>query len=179
MLDREAIEQALSQLPLYQYAWVDTRELAFSERVREICRNECPMYGKSWACPPAVGTVAECKARCLAYPSALLLTTVAEVSDASNLEETLAARAPHEAVTRQAAAIVAAQAQNILVLSTEACAICAHCTYPDAPCRHPDRMYPSVESHGLLATDLAEKLGIDFLNGSIVTWFSLIFYRED
>lgn len=178
MLNRETIEQALSQLPLYQYAWIDTRELVFTERVRAICRAECPMYGKTWACPPAVGTVDACRARCLSYPSALLLTTVTEVNDIANIDETLATRASHEAVTRQAAALVAAQAENIMVLSTEACAICAHCSYPDAPCRHPDQMYPCVESHGILATDIAEKHGIDFFDGNIVTWFSLIFYRE-
>ena len=38
-------------------------------------------------------------------------------------------------------------------------------------------MYPCVESHGILVTDLAEKHGIDFMSGNIVTWFSLIFYR--
>ena len=60
----------------------------------------------------------------------------------------------------------------------EACAHCESCAYPDAPCRHPDRMFPCVESHGILVTDLAERHGIDFLVGSnLVTWFSLILYR--
>lgn len=178
MLERATMEQALSQLPLYQYAWIDTQELIFTERVRAICRAECPMYGKSWACPPAVGTVDECRARCLAFEHALVLTTVTEVADIANLDETLATRAPHEAVTRQAAAIVAGQAQEIMVLSTEACAICAQCSYPDAPCRHPDRMYPCVESHGILATAIAEQCGIEFFDGNLVTWFSIIFYRD-
>ena len=60
----------------------------------------------------------------------------------------------------------------------EACAICEQCAWPDEPCRHPDRMFPCVESHGILVTDLAERRGIDFLAGSnLVTWFSLLFYR--
>ena len=178
MLDKELAEQQLSQLPLYTYAWIETSELIFTERVRAICKNECPMYGTTWACPPAVGTVEECRKRCLAYPHALVVTTVTEVADIASIDETLATRAPHEHVTREAAAIVAAQAEDLMVLSTEACAICAHCSYPDAPCRHPDRMYPCVESHGILATDIAEKHGIDFFDGNIVTWFSLIFYRD-
>ena len=137
------------------------------------------MYGTTWACPPAVGTVEECRARCLRYPQALYLTTLTEVSDIADLEETLATRAPHEAVTRQALEILHQEVQECMVLSTEACAICEHCAYPDAPCRHPDRMFPCVESHGILVTDLAEKHGIDFLaGGNIVTWFSLILYRE-
>ena len=60
----------------------------------------------------------------------------------------------------------------------EACAHCRRCAYPHAPCRHPDRMFPCVESHGILVTDLAERHGIDFLAGNnLVTWFSLILYR--
>ena len=104
-LNRELIEQQLSALPLAQYGWIETAELEFSERIRRVCEQECPMYGKTWACPPAVGTVEECRARCLSYPHALYLTTLTEVSDIANLDETLATRAPHEAVTREALAI--------------------------------------------------------------------------
>ena len=62
-------------------------------------------------------------------------------------------------------------------LSTEACAICPTCAYPDAPCRHPERMFPCVESHGIVVTALAEQFGIDYLLGDAVVWFSLLFYR--
>ena len=176
-MNREILEQKLAQLPLYQYAFLRTEELVFTERVRRICEQECPMYGKTWACPPAVGSVEECQARCLQYPEALVLTTITEVSDIANLQETLDTRAPHEAVTREAAEFVKEQAEDVMVLSTEACAVCEHCAYPDAPCRHPDKLYPCVESHGILATDIAEKYGMDFFDGNIVTWFSIIFYK--
>ena len=40
-------------------------------------------------------------------------------------------------------------------------------------------MFPSVEGFGILVTGLAEQCGITFLNGNnLVTWFSLILYRE-
>ena len=107
-----------------------------------------------------------------------MLTTVTEVENAADMEETLATRAPHEEVTRQAAALVKAQGAEIMVLSTEACAVCEECAWPDGPCRHPERMFPCVESHGIIATDIAEKHGIEFIGGGVVTWFSLIFFRE-
>lgn len=177
MLNRNALEQQLSQLPLFQYEFLKSEELVFTERVRHVCEAECPMYGKTWACPPAVGTVAACRERCLAYPELLMISTVTEVQDSANIEETLATRGEHEAVTHQVAEMVKAQGCDVMALSTEACAICEHCAYPNAPCRHPDRMFPCVESHGILVTDIAEKHGMDFFNGNIVTWFSLIFYR--
>ena len=38
-------------------------------------------------------------------------------------------------------------------------------------------MFPCVESYGIVATDLAEKCGIEFFDGNLVTWFSILFYR--
>ena len=70
---QEEIEQQLLELPIVQYAWLPAKELTFSENVRKICREECPRYGTSWACPPAVGTVTECQERCNAYPVRLYL----------------------------------------------------------------------------------------------------------
>ena len=159
-MDLDKLEEGLRALPLYQYDFLDTAELVFSERIREVCRQECPMYNKSWACPPAVGTVEECRARCLRFPRALMLTTVTEVEDITDIRETLATRAPHEEITRQAAALVKDLGAEVMVLSTEACAVCEACAWPDAPCRHPERMFPCVESHGIIATDSAETHGI-------------------
>ncbi len=176
-MDQTRLEQKLQELPLYEYAFLPTDELVFSERVRVVCQG-CPMYNKSWACPPAVGEVADCMARCRSYPNFLMISTITEVSDIANMEETLATRADHEAVTRQVRDLLREEVEEVYVLSTESCAICEHCAWPDGPCRHPDRMFPCVESHGILVTDLAERHGIDFLAGSnLVTWFSLLFYR--
>ena len=174
-MDRALLEERLSELPLFQYEFFSPQELTFTGRVRTVCEQECPMDGKSWACPPAVGTVEECQAKCMSYDHVLLLTSVAEVTDTANMEETLATRGPHEELTRQARQMLLdCGAEEAMALSTEAC---AQCTYPNAPCRRPDRMFPCVESHGITVTDLAEKFGLDFINAGMVIWFSLLFYR--
>lgn len=177
-MDRQWLEERLAEFPLYAYDFITTDELVFADRVRYICEHECPMYNTTWACPPAVGTVAECKARVMRFQEGLMIATITEVSDIANIEETLSTRAEHERITREILKIVREQASETLTLSTEACAHCAHCAYPDAPCRHPEKMFPCVESYGILVTDLAEKHGIDFLAGNnLVTWFSLILYK--
>ncbi len=174
----ELFSQQLAELPLAQYEFFQTQELVFSERIRTVCELECPRYGKSWACPPGVGTVEECRKKCLSYPNGLLISTLAEVSDISNMEETLATRAPHEAITRKVAQLLRKQGAQVYGLSTESCAVCEQCTYPQSPCRHTDQMFPCVESHGIIVTDLAEKYGVEYQYGSnIVTWFSLLLYR--
>ena len=176
-MNQNLLEQQLSELPLFQYAFMKSDELTFTERVRHVCQMECPQYNTTWACPPAVGTVEECKNRCLAFENLLMISTVTEVSDIANLKETLDTRADHEAITRKVGQLIRDQGCETMTLSTESCAICPHCAYPSAPCRHPDKMYPCVESHGILVTDIAERYGMDFNQGNIVTWFSLIFYR--
>ncbi len=177
-MNRPALEAALAGLPVAQYVFFSTAELEFSPRIRTVCEQECPRYGKSWACPPAVGTVDECRARCLSYPEGLLISTLAEVQDISDMEQTLATRPAHEAVTHQVADLLRAQGVQVLGLSSESCAICPECSYPDGPCRHPELMYPCVESHGIVVTALAEKYGIEYQYGNnVVTWFSLLLYR--
>lgn len=178
-MNRPFFEQQLSQLPLAQYVFFPTTELEFSERIRTVCAQECPRYGKSWACPPAVGSVEECRARCLSLPEGLLLSTLTEVEDISNMEQALATRPAHEAVTRQVAELLRAQGAQVYGLSSESCAVCEHCTYPDAPCRRPEHMFPCIESHGIVVTALAERFGIEYQYGNnVVTWFSLLLFRE-
>ena len=177
-MDKRRLEAQLAEFPICDYAFFTTDELVFTDRVRYICEHECPMYNATWACPPAVGSVEKCRTRVLAYHEGLMITTAAQVPDINDMEQTLSTRGMHEQVTRDVLACVRQQSSETLTLSTEACAQCEACTWPNAPCRHPDRMFPCVESHGILVSDLAERHGIEFCAGNgIVTWFSLIFYR--
>ena len=178
MMDMEKLENRLAELPLLGYFFIDPKSLEFSERVRWICEHECPMYGKTWACPPGVGSVPECREKCLSYENCLMIATVTEVADISNLEQTLATRPDHEAVTNRVGAIMEELGEKPYILSSEACAICENCTCPEGqPCRHRDKMHPCVESHGINLIPTLEENGIEFqFGGNVVTWVSLLFY---
>ena len=153
------IEAQILELPLMQYEWIFPEELTFKEEVRQICKQECPMYGKSWSCPPAVGKVEECRERCLEFKRAFLFTTIAEVSDVANLEETLQTRFGHEEITRTLGKIFEAEGAEIMLLS-------------------PEHMIPCIESQGILVTALAEKYDIPFLDSfTTVQWFGLILFK--
>lgn len=179
MLDREKLESQLAQLPLYTYHFLSPEELEFSQRIRWICENECPMYGKTWACPPGVGSVEECQQKCMRYVNCLMIATITEVNDIANIEETLSTRGPHEALTNQVRDLMQEQGVQPYTLSTEACALCERCAYLDGlPCRLPEKMHPCVESHGINILPLLETLGLEFQYGeNVVTWFSLLFYN--
>ena len=177
-MDMELLESQLAELPLYGYFFIDPKTLEFSERIRWICKNECPMYNKTWACPPAVGAVAECKAKCTAYENCLMIATITEVDDITDIEETLSTRPEHEAVTNQVQELMAEQGIDPYVLSTEACTLCERCAWLDGePCRMREKMHPCVESHGINLIPVLEENGIEFQYGAnVVTWVSLLFY---
>lgn len=178
MMDLELLEAQLAELPLYGYFFIDPRELDFSDRIRWICEHECPMYGKTWACPPGVGPVADCKCRCMSFGNCLMIATITEVADITDIDETLATRPEHEAVTDQVEEMMRAQGVAPYILSTEACTVCRRCAYLDGePCRMPEKMHPCVESHGINLIPVLENNGIEFQYGSnVVTWVSLLFY---
>ena len=179
-MDRALLEQQLSELPLYTYFYVDPQSLEFSDRIRWICEHECPMYGKSWACPPGVGAVAECAAKCKSYTNCLVVGTITEVEDLNSMEAALRTRPEHEAVTNQVRDLLREQGVWPYILSTEACAVCERCAILDGlPCRLPGRMHPCVESHGINIIPTLEENGLDFIYGNdIVTWYSLLFFNE-
>ena len=178
-MNRAAVEAQLAELPLAEYVWFETAELEFSERIRTVCRENCPRYNKTWACPPAVGSVEACRARCLSYPQGLLITSLTEVADIADTEAALATRGPHEELTRQVSAILRAQGAEVYGLSTESCAICAHCAWPDGPCRHPDRAHASLETYGIFVAKLAEQCGMQYINGqNTVTYFGAVLFSE-
>ena len=177
-MNRELLESQLSELPLYIYDFIDPKELEFSDRIRWICEHECPMCGRTWACPPAVGSVEACKAKVLSYENCLMIATIVEVGDIADINETLATRPEHEAITNEVRDMMRQLGEDPYVLSTEACAICERCAYLDGePCRHKDRMHPCVESHGINVIPVLEENGIEFQFGAnVVTWISLLFY---
>ena len=177
-MNREILEEKLADLPLYIYDFIDPKDLEFSDRIRWICEHECPMYGKSWACPPGVGSVPECRKKCLGYENCLMISTIAEVNDISDINETLATRPGHEKVTNQVRDLMREQGVNPYVLSTEACTICERCAILDGlPCRVPEKMHPCVESQGINIIPVLESRGLEFQFGAnVVTWISLLFY---
>ena len=176
---RAKIEEILTGFPIFQYGFLKTDQIEFKEEVRCICRQECERYGTSWSCPPAVGTVEECRRKCLSYSYVLVFTTLAEVEDAADLLQSLKTRKEHEAVTHAIMEGMAKHGEELFGLSSDSCAICETCTYPGEACRHPDKMLPCIESHGILVTAASELLDMEyFYDSRTVQWFGMIFFHR-
>ena len=128
MISHESIEEFICQFPVYQYAFFKPEDIEFSFRVRWICEQECEQSTtQPGHARPAVGSVEECRKRCLEYEECFLFSTIAEVSDVINFEETLATRAEHEEITAAVERFIREQGAQCMALSTESCDICENC----------------------------------------------------
>ena len=74
------IEQAKA-IGFTEVGTIDIEKLEFEQWVRDICKNSCRYYNKSWACPPASGTLEECKARCFEYEHFVLFNFRSDIED--------------------------------------------------------------------------------------------------
>jgi predicted metal-binding protein len=65
-----------------------------------------------------------------------------------------------------------------LLLSNEGCGRCVNCTYPDAPCRFPNKLFHSIEGYGIFVSKLATQAGIKYNNGErTITYFGALLYN--
>lgn len=81
------IKEIATQCDFYETGYIDVSKLSFYPEVRTICEgNTCRNYGTSWACPPAVGTLEECKERVNQYDKMLLFTKKYELEDSFDFE---------------------------------------------------------------------------------------------
>jgi predicted metal-binding protein len=170
--------QNREQLKIHEYAFLFSKQVTFSDEVRRLCeRNACGMYGKSWACPPSVGSVEDCKAKCRVFHHALIFTSLSTLRKKHDIRGWQGARIRHETINESVVSIVRSQFDKMLALSTEGCMVCENCTYPNQPCRFPKRMFPATEGFGINVLELAKTCGITYYNGpNTVTYFSILFF---
>ena len=178
MTIHDTIDARYKELGIHQFAFLKTTDLRFSDGVRQLCKeNSCGQYGRTWACPPGVGPLEECKRQLLSYENLFVFTTVHPLEDSFDVEGMAAGKERHAQVRPQVVRLFEEQYGNILVLSTGGCQLCASCTYPDAPCRFPKKLQPSLSSYGVEVNRLAARAGINYINGvNTVTYFTCILY---
>ena len=162
-------------------AVLDTADIPFSEEVVKACeRNACGCYGKTWQCPPGVGTLEERIAVCRSYQTAIVFTTCHPLEDSFDIDGMHQGKIEHEKTTDRILEMLNAPLrERFLAFSAEGCHLCETCTYPDAPCRFPQKSRVSVEANGIFVVELARQCGIRYHNGSnTVTYFSMLLFGQ-
>ena len=166
--------------PIHEYAFIEPQKLTFSAAVREACEsNMCGRYGKCWTCPPGAGDWQKLRDHYMEYSHAFVYTTCHELEDSFDFEGMTSASKAHSELDD---AFFDYLSENIdephELAGAGSCSLCGDaCTYPDAPCRHPDRARRSMEACGMEVTTLAKDCGIHYMNGeNTVTYFSILFW---
>jgi len=145
---------------------LDPTTLIPQQDVRDMCRCGCSRYGTCWTCPPGCGTLEQCRQRLQACRNGVLVQTVAELEDEFDGEGMMQAQSTHN--SRFAALVLQLRGTvpGLLPLGAGCCGICTDCTYPDAPCRFPDRQISSMEAYGLLVQQVCKANGLSYYYGS-------------
>lgn len=152
---------------------IRTADLVFDDSVRTICeRNQCRRYGSTWACPPGAGSIADCRQRLLAYDHALVFSCVYPLEDSLDIEGMQAASEEFKKVCDRLHAMVQ---PPFLMLGNGGCRRCPTCTYPNAPCRHPELLIHSLSGYCIIASQMAASADIPYIAGeNTVSYFGLI-----
>lgn len=154
-------------------------EIPFSEQVVKYCEmNSCGMYGKLWTCPPGVGSLSENEKKIKSYPKAVVISFKADIEDCFDFEGMKKAGKNAKKQFSDIVERIKNDGEDILPLGCEGCGLCEKCTYPDAPCRFPEKAIPSVEAVGIDVVSLTKNIGMKYNSGkNTVTYFCIILYR--
>jgi predicted metal-binding protein len=176
----EALLNQIKEIGVFQYGFLRPDDIEYRQDIRNICQNDCKNYGKSWACPPGVGSVEECKDRCLQFDTMFVFSGKYAVVNFYDNEGFMFGMKDFKRVSRGIDRIVKDSLKNYLVLSNEGCDICELCTYPDKPCRFPEKAQHSIEGYGIVVSRLAEKAKVNYNNEeNTVTYFGALLYNAE
>ena len=161
-----------------QSVFLDVSEIPFDAKNREYCKADlCGRYGRSWNCPPAVGTFEECRAKAQSFSKAFVFTHCGKITDFENMQEMDRLRDETTEILFEITSSLNAEGIRNLPLGCGSCNVCKKCTYPDSPCRFPEKAVPPVESFGIDVGKLAKDNGLTYYAGDgIVTFFCIILY---
>lgn len=166
MIDLDALIALAKESGFTHAAALDVATIDLKQQVRDMCaRNTCGQYGKKWSCPPGCGDLEQLREKLAKYHCGILVQTVGELEDDFDVETMM------ETEARQKANVVALQAKllerypNVLAIGSGCCTHCKTCTYPDAPCRFPEKQIASMEAYGMLVTEVCQANGMKYYYG--------------
>ena len=179
MPDHEKLTALAMECGFTHCAPLDVTTLEFLQDVRDMCNaKQCNRYDKSWACPPACGTLEEMRERVKGYTSGMLVQTVGELEDSYDWEGI------QEAGKRQSRNFgkmwdeLEKEYGAVLAMGTGGCIKCETCTYPDNPCRFPDRSAASMEACGLYVSKVCTDNNLAYNYGPDKIAFTACFLVE-
>lgn len=150
-------------------AWapLDIQTIDLKQEVRDMCAvNTCGQYGKRWSCPPGCGTLEECGQRLQGRILGILVQTCGDIEDGFDFEAIMEIEAEHKEHFAAMHEALLSRNEPVLAIGAGCCTHCAQCTYPDDPCRFPEKQVASMEAYGMLVLEVCKANGLQYYYGS-------------
>ena len=163
-------------------AWapLDVNTLELKPEVRDMCAvNTCGQYGKRWSCPPGCGSLEECTAELKGYTHGILVQTYGDIEDGFDFEAMMEIESDHKDHFSDMRDALREADADILALGAGCCTVCAKCTYPDAPCRFPEKQISSMEAYGMVVLEVCKANGLTYYYGSDKMAYTSCFLMKD
>ena len=166
MADRRLTLEECKSVGFTNAAYIDPQKLELLPEVRDMCAvNSCGRYDKSWACPPACGSLEEQSKRLRGFSYGVLLQVTEQMEDDFDVEAMERAERLCKEGLHKLSDQMEGRFTKKLLLGAGTCTVCETCTYPDAPCRFPDKAFASLEACGLVVSKECERAGIPYYYG--------------
>lgn len=178
-MDIKEMEKIGQEAGFSRVAPLDADTIQILKDVRKMCEvNSCTAYNTNWSCPPACGTLEECEQRIRKYRRGVLVQTTGELEDEFDGEGMMETEARHKEHFLKMHDELVKLYPNMLSLGAGCCTRCKKCTYPDAPCRFPEKRFSSMESYGMLVTQVCQDNGVEYYYGPGTITYTSCFLVE-
>ena len=145
---------------------LDPSKIELRTEVREACAaGKCTAYDHNWTCPPACGTLEECAERIARYKTGFIVQLTGELEDELDYETMMELAQKNKELFKSFVPTVRDEYPDALCLSAGGCTICDQCTYPDAPCRFPEKSFSSMEGYGMVVSDVCRSNDLPYYYG--------------
>ena len=179
MLNMEQLEAMAKEAGFTNVGPLDAATIELKDEVRAMCNaNACRVYDKNWSCPPACGELPELRQQVSRYSRGILVQTVGEVEDSMDFEGMMEAQEAHKEHFEALHEELIKTWPNLLALGAGTCTRCKECTYPDAPCRFPDKRVSSMEAYGMVVLDVCKANGLGYYYGPQAIAYTSCFLLE-
>ncbi len=164
--DTQSLIQEALEVGFSQAGELNVSALVFMPEVREMCNaDRCRQYGKNWRCPPGCGSIEEAAERASHYSYGIIVQTIGKMEDDFDYETIQSTSEKHKRDFDILIDRLKERYSDLLPMGAGTCTLCKTCTYPDAPCRFPEKSISSMEAYGLWVSKVCELSGVPYNNG--------------
>lgn len=173
------LEEMAKECGFSYMAALDPKTIDLKPEVRQMCEaNTCRRYDKCWSCPPGCGPLEEHAARVAKYKTGILVQTVGELEDNLDIEAMMETEAEHKEHFLEMYAKLRPEYPGMLAIGSGSCTQCKTCSYPDAPCRFPEKMVSSMEAYGMLVVEVCKANNMKYNYGPCTIAYTACFLLE-